>query len=192
MRTLLDGDHDACRADGTGQTALHWTAVRGSLLAAEALLGNGADLRLRDGRGYTACHVAAQYGQTAFIYMVALRWHADVDRCSTQHLACPSGSALLPFNISPLIFMIRYTSWKALLWEDDRGFFVSSPDVDGRTPLHWASYKGYANTLRLLIVLEASLTLGDREGCTPLHWSAIRGNSEACTVLLQVQTFKSG
>ena len=68
---------------------------------------------------------------------------------------------------------------------------MSSPDVDGRTPLHWASYKGYANTLRLLIVLEASLTLGDREGCTPLHWSAIRGNSEACTVLLQVQTFKS-
>ncbi|KAK9916497.1 hypothetical protein WJX75_003392 [Coccomyxa subellipsoidea] len=136
---LVDKGVNVNRADGTGQTALHWTAVRGSLLAAEALLGNGADLRLRDGRGYTACHVAAQYGQTAFIYMVALRWRADVD----------------------------------------------SPDVDGRTPLHWASYKGYANTVRLLIVLEASLTLGDREGCTPLHWSAIRGNSEACTVLLQ-------
>ncbi|CAL8466966.1 g6502 [Coccomyxa elongata] len=136
---LIDKGVNVNRADGTGQTALHWAAVRGSLLAAEALLGNEADLRLRDGRGYTACHVAAQYGQTAFIYMVALRWRADVD----------------------------------------------SPDVDGRTPLHWAAYKGYANTLRLLIVLEASLTLGDREGCTPLHWAAIRGNSEACTVLLQ-------
>ena len=58
--------------------------------------------------------------------------------------------------------------------------------MDGRTPLHWAAYKGHANTLRLLIVLEAQLALGDREGCTPLHWAAIRGNSEACTVLLQV------
>ena len=62
-----------------------------------------------------------------------------------------------------------------------------SPDVDGRTPLHWAAYKGHANTLRLLLVLDGGLGLGDREGCTPLHWAAIRGNSEACTVLLQVR-----
>ncbi len=70
----------ACRIDKTGQTALHWAAVRGSLLAGEALLSHGADLRVQDGRGYTACHVAAQYGQTAFIYMCALRWRADIDR----------------------------------------------------------------------------------------------------------------
>ena len=72
------------RADKTGQTALHWASVRGSLLAGEALLSHGADLRLQDGRGYTACHVAAQYGQTAFIYMCALRWRADIDRCALQ------------------------------------------------------------------------------------------------------------
>ena len=41
--------------------------------------------------------------------------------------------------------------------------------------------------MRLLIVMDAQFTAGDREGCTPLHWAAIRGNSEACTVLLQVQ-----
>ena len=70
------------RADRTGQTALHWAAVRGSLLAGETLLSHGADLRLQDGRGYTACHVAAQYGQTAFIFMCALRWRADVDWCA--------------------------------------------------------------------------------------------------------------
>ena len=28
---------------------------------------------------YTVCHVAAQYGQTAFLYHVALRWGADID-----------------------------------------------------------------------------------------------------------------
>lgn len=78
------------RADTTGQTALHWSAVRGSLLAAEALLGSGADHRLRDGRGYTACHVAAQYGQTAFLYMAALRWRADIDRCPALSPAAAS------------------------------------------------------------------------------------------------------
>jgi Ankyrin repeats (many copies)/Ankyrin repeat len=134
------------------------------------------------------CHVAAQYGQTAFLYYMALRWDADIDE----------------------------------------------PDVDGRTPLHWAAYKGFADTLRLLLVMDAQWGRADREvstadiftvacmtshecvggtltlssagfiartgtlsmhrrrvvcslqGCTPLHWAAIRGNAEACTLLLQV------
>lgn len=44
------------------------------------------------------CHVAAQYGQTAVLYHLALKWNADTD----------------------------------------------SLDNDGRTPLHWAAYKGFA------------------------------------------------
>lgn len=84
--------------------------------------------------------MAAQYGQTAFLYHVALRWGADMDTI----------------------------------------------DLDGRSPLHWAAYKGYGDTIRLLLVMDASITLADREGCMPLHWAAIRGNGEACTLLLQV------
>ena len=85
--------------------------------------------------------MAAQYGQTAFLYHVALRWDADVD----------------------------------------------AQDADGRTPLHWAAYKGFGDTIRLLLVMDARWGLADREGCTPLHWAAIRGNAEACTLLLQVR-----
>ena len=87
------------------------------------------------------CHVAAQYGQTAFLYHVALRWSADIDTL----------------------------------------------DHDARSPLHWAAYKGFGDTIRLLMVMDACLTLADHEGCTPLHWAAIRGNGEACTLLLQVR-----
>ncbi len=54
--------------DQTGQTALHWAAVRGSLPVIETLLRNNADYELKDNRGYTATHVAAQYGQTAALY----------------------------------------------------------------------------------------------------------------------------
>ena len=91
--------------------------------------------------GPQVCHVAAQYGQTAFLYHVALRWDADVD----------------------------------------------APDADNRTPLHWAAYKGFGDTIRLLLVMDARWSLADREGCTPLHWAAIRGNAEACTLLLQAR-----
>jgi ankyrin repeat protein len=85
-------------------------------------------------------HVAAQYGQTAVLYRLAMKWGADMD----------------------------------------------APDGEGRTPLHWASYKGFADTMRLLIVMGARIGLPDAEGCTPLHWAAIKGISEACTTLLQV------
>ena len=65
---------------------------------------------------------------------------------------------------------------------------MDQPDNDGRTPLHWAAYKGYADTIRLLLVLDSRYDVADKEGCTPLHWAAIKGNGEACTVLLQVRS----
>ena len=93
----------------------------------------------QDNRGYTPCHVAAQYGQTAVLYHLAVKWGVDCD----------------------------------------------TSDHDGRTPLHWAAYKGYADCCRLLLVLDARYSVADKEGCTPLHWAAIKGNGEACTVLVQ-------
>ncbi|KAF9679730.1 hypothetical protein SADUNF_Sadunf06G0044800 [Salix dunnii] len=84
-------------------------------------------------------HVAAQYGQTAFLYHIVSKWNADPD----------------------------------------------VPDFDGRSPLHWAAYKGFADSIRLLLFLDSYRGRQDREGCTPLHWGAIRGNLEACTVLVQ-------
>lgn len=39
-------------ADFTGQTALHWTAVRGSIQVAELLLQAGARIECADSHGY--------------------------------------------------------------------------------------------------------------------------------------------
>ncbi|CAN6555313.1 unnamed protein product [Malus baccata var. baccata] len=59
-----------------------------------------------------------------------------------------------------------------------------APDNEGRSPLHWAAYKGFADTVRLLLFRDACQGRQDKEGCTPLHWAALRGNVEACTVLV--------
>ncbi len=54
------------------------------------------------------------------------------------------------------------------------------------------AFVGFADTLRLLLVLGSACNLADKEGCTPLHWAAIRGHTEACTVLLQVRSPLAG
>jgi palmitoyltransferase ZDHHC13/17 len=93
-------------------------------------------------RAVQACHIAAQWGHTAALFHLALRWQAS-------------------FN---------------------------TQDKDGRTPLHWAAYKGFHDCVRLLLVLGCSPHDTDVEGCNVLHWAALRGNSEAATVVLQART----
>ncbi|CAN1159353.1 Protein S-acyltransferase 24 [Linum perenne] len=146
---IIEHGGDVNVADHTGQTALHWSAVRGAIQVAELLLQEGARVNIADMYGYQVSthlnltsfqttHVAAQYGQTAFLYHIVSKWNADPD----------------------------------------------IPDHDGRSPLHWAAYKGFADCIRLLLFLDAYRGRQDKEGCTPLHWAAIRGNLEACTVLV--------
>ncbi|KAL3535935.1 hypothetical protein ACH5RR_004396 [Cinchona calisaya] len=136
---IIEHGGDVNAADHTGQTALHWSAVRGAIQVAEVLLQEGARVNAADMYGYQTTHVAAQYGQTSFLYYIVTKWNANPD----------------------------------------------VPDNDGRSPLHWAAYKGFADCIRLLLFLDAYRGRQDKEGCTPLHWAAIRGNLEACTVLVQ-------
>ncbi|KAG8367479.1 hypothetical protein BUALT_Bualt16G0076300 [Buddleja alternifolia] len=138
-RYIIEHGGDINVHDNQDQTALHWSAVRGAIQVAELLLQEGARINAADVNGYQTTHVAAQYGQTAFLYHIVTKWNADPDVL----------------------------------------------DNDGRSPLHWAAYKGYADCVRLLLYLNAYRARQDKEGCTPLHWAAIRGNLEACTVLVQ-------
>ncbi|XP_042444393.1 protein S-acyltransferase 24-like isoform X2 [Zingiber officinale] len=139
IQYIIEHGGDVNATDNTGQTALHWSSVRGHIQAAEILLKEGARVDASDLYGYQTTHVAAQYGQTAFIYQIIIKWNADPD----------------------------------------------IPDNDGRSALHWAAYKGFADSIRLLLFLDAYRGRQDKEDCTPLHWAAIRGNLEACTVLVQ-------
>jgi ankyrin repeat protein len=159
-------------ADGQGYYPLQWAALNNRIQEASYLISKGGSVNQQDTTGQTALHWAAVRGSLPVIETL-LRSDADIEIKDNRgytacHVAAQYGQTAALYHL-------------ALKW----GIDVDAPDNDGRTPIHWAAYKGFADTIRLLLVLDARYSTPDKEGCTPLHWAAIKGNGEACTVLLQ-------
>ncbi|GAB4832765.1 Protein S-acyltransferase 24 [Ancistrocladus abbreviatus] len=158
--------------DGLGYYALQWAALNNRTAAAQYIIAHGGDVNAADHTGQTALHWSAVRGAIQVAELL-LREGARIDAIDmygyqTAHVAAQYGQTAFLYHI--------VTKWNA---DPD------VPDNDGRSPLHWAAYKGFADCIRLLLFLDAYRGRQDKEGCTPLHWAAIRGNLEACTVLVQ-------
>ncbi|KAI3495995.1 hypothetical protein L1887_38344 [Cichorium endivia] len=160
------------KPDDLGYRALQWAALNNRVAAAQYILERGADVNAVDLTGQTALHWSAVRGaiQVADLLLEegARVNAADVYGYQTTHVAAQYGQTAYLYHI--------VTKWNA---------DTDIPDNEGRSPLHWAAYKGFADSIRLLLFLDAFRGRQDKEGCTPLHWAAIRGNLEACTVLVQ-------
>ncbi|GER29297.1 S-acyltransferase [Striga asiatica] len=158
--------------DALGYYALQWAALNNRTAAAQYIIEHGGDIGARDHTGQTALHWSAVRGAVQVAELLlqegARASAADFNGYQTTHVAAQYGQTALLCHI--------VTKWNA---DPD------VPDNDGRSPLHWAAYKGFADCIRLLLYLNAHRGRQDKEGCTPLHWAAIRGNLEACTVLVQ-------
>ncbi|XP_071729575.1 protein S-acyltransferase 24-like [Rutidosis leptorrhynchoides] len=160
------------KPDDNGYHALQWAALNNRVAAAQYILERGADVNAVDLTGQTALHWSAVRGALQVadrLLEEGVRVNAaDIYGYQTTHVAAQYGQTAFLYHI--------VSKWNA---DPD------VPDNEGRTPLHWAAYKGFADCIRLLLFLDAHRGRQDKEGCTPLHWAAIRGNLEACTVLVQ-------
>ncbi|PON68530.1 Transmembrane protein [Parasponia andersonii] len=158
--------------DGLGYYALQWAALNNRTAAAQYIIEHGGDVNATDHTGQTALHWSAVRGAIQVAELLLQEGAkvnaADMYGYQTTHVAAQYGQTAFLYHI--------VSKWNA---DPD------IPDNDGRSPLHWAAYKGFADSIRLLLFLDAHRGCQDKEGCTPLHWAAIRGNLEACTVLVQ-------
>ncbi|KAL1822726.1 hypothetical protein DCAR_0310566 [Daucus carota subsp. sativus] len=158
--------------DSLGYYALQWASLNNRPAAAQYIIQHGGDVNAADHTGQTALHWSAVRGAVQVAELLlqegASVGAADMYGYQATHVAAQYGQTAFLYHI--------VTKWNA---DPD------VPDNDGRSPLHWASYKGFADCIRLLLFLDAYRGRQDREGCTPLHWAAIKGNLEACTVLVQ-------
>ncbi|PIN20327.1 Ankyrin repeat and DHHC-type Zn-finger domain containing protein [Handroanthus impetiginosus] len=158
--------------DALGYYALQWAALNNRTAAAQYIIEHGGDVNARDHTGQTALHWSAVRGTIQVAELLLQEGApvsaADLNGYQATHVAAQYGQTAFICHL--------VTKWNA---DPD------VPDNDGRSPLHWAAYKGFADCIRLLLYLNAYRGRQDKEGCTPLHWAAIKGNLEACTVLVQ-------
>ncbi|KAK1392723.1 S-acyltransferase [Heracleum sosnowskyi] len=158
--------------DSLGYFALQWASLNNRPAAAQYIIQHGGDVNAADHTGQTALHWSAVRGAVQVAELLlqegANVGAADMYGYQATHVAAQYGQTAFLYHI--------VTKWNA---DPD------VPDNDGRSPLHWAAYKGFADCIRLLLFLDSYRGRQDKEGCTPLHWAAIKGNLEACTVLVQ-------
>ncbi|CAI8618023.1 unnamed protein product [Vicia faba] len=161
--------------DVNGYYALQWASLNNFHEIAHYLIQHGGDVNAKDNMQQTALHWAAVRGSVAAADVLlengARVEAADINGYRAVHVAAQYGQTAFLNHV-----VVKYHA----------DFDV--PDNDGRSPLHWAAYKGYADTIRLLLFRDASQGRQDKDGCTPLHWAALRGHSEACAVLVHAGT----
>ncbi|KAL0365252.1 UNVERIFIED_CONTAM: putative protein S-acyltransferase 23 [Sesamum angustifolium] len=131
---------------------------------------NGGEVNAKDNAGQTALHWAAVRGSIAA---------ADVLLQNGARVEAADVNGYRPVHVAAQYGQTGFLNYIVAKYHAD----FDVPDNDGRSPLHWAAYKGFADTIRLLLFRDASQGRQDKEGCTPLHWAALRGNVEACSVL---------
>eukprot|EP01018_Ginkgo_biloba_P002188 Gb_29573 [translate_table: standard] len=172
LRRLVEEEGcSVSKPDGGGYYPLQWAALNNHTAAAQYMIEHGADVNVADRGRQSPLHWTAVNGSLE-VAEILLQNGARVEAADSNgyratHVAVQYGQTALLHHI--------ITKW---------GADFDAPDKDGRSPLHWAAYKGFTDCIRLLLFIDAYQGRQDKEGYTPLHWAAIMGNLEACTLLV--------
>ncbi|KAJ4843104.1 hypothetical protein Tsubulata_002881 [Turnera subulata] len=176
LRHFVEVDGESLsKPDGNGYYALQWAALSNFPEIAQYILEHGGDVNAADNLGQTALHWAAVRGSVAV---------ADVLLQSGARVEAADSNGFRAAHVSAQFGQTTFLNHIIAKYNAD----FDAPDNDGRSPLHWAAYKGFGDTVRLLLFRDAYQGRQDKEGCTPLHWAVLGGNVEVCTVLVHAGT----
>ncbi|ESQ51112.1 hypothetical protein EUTSA_v10022988mg [Eutrema salsugineum] len=174
-RFVEHGGSSVSLPDANGYYAIQWAALNNSLDVAQYIIEHGGDVNAADNIQQTPLHWAAVKGSIDVADLLlqngARIEAADVNGFRAVHVSSQYGQTAFLNHI-----IVNYAAdYNAL-------------DNEGRSPLHWAAYNGFTETIRLLLFRDACQNRQDITGCTPLHWAVIKENVEACTLLVHAGT----
>lgn len=161
IQLLLEHGASPDVQDKHGQRPIHYAAVANSPAAIQMLVQAGSDVNVRNKDLLTPLHMAVVYkSQNAFLALVELNANLeaqDIDGNMPSHWAA--------FICCEAIFetiMARVS--------------VTSPNLDGMTPMHYACGSSQSNDI-VIKMLKAGLSVDilNKFRRTPLHYAALKG-----------------
>lgn len=158
--------------DRDGQTAMHLAVANRNINAVELLAQSGANCFLRDKRGITPAHSAAELG-----FRDALHYFLDMDR--REYGRTRSGASLLH------LIAMWFDGFLVRRLIETKRALVNVRDKQGRTPLHYASMAGNLSSARQLLRLGAKVDIRDGNGMSPLHETIRSGAVDTAKLLIE-------
>lgn len=143
--------------------------IKETLEEAVRLILAGANINIKDNRGYTALRLASQ-GLTGLVKLL-IDQGADVD---IKDLT--GDTALIVVAGNGYIEIVRLLI--------DKGADVNLQNENGSTALMLASANGHREIVKLLIEYGADLNIKDKEGITALIFTAMQGHLEIVRLLI--------
>ena len=156
--------------------------ARGHFQLADLLRHNGADLDVRDQDGRNPLHAAARSGSLEVVRKL-IEYAADPVDINAR-----DEGGWKPFRLE---LKGHYVSDGSVpRFTGEHGPYINVPNDDGgKTPLHWASFNGSLEVVRLLLEHGADAEAKDNKGETALQ-IAVDGGFEKVVELLRVHGAK--
>ncbi|KAH9148620.1 hypothetical protein AeRB84_008070 [Aphanomyces euteiches] len=176
------------------ETALYKASEKGNLEVVKLLLFHKAKIETKTCDGKTALSIASANGHLEVV-MELLKCGASVDNTDRN------GMTPLHAVTSTRQLNIALERREPINSEDKDeirasylnvakelmkfGAKINTKDIDGRTPLHWASKNGYLDFVVELLDNGASVFVRDKDGRAPLNEASVMGHSNIVQVLLK-------
>ena len=130
--------------------------------------------------GWQPLHFAAEMGDKKIVEFL-ISMGEDINARNDDCNQTPLHRALLYQNVNGTL-LYKNTETAALLISS--GADVNARDKGGKTPLHYASDRGYEKIVSLLIAKGADINARDDVNETPLHIAADRGYFKIVKILV--------
>lgn len=164
--------------DAYNQTVIHYAAMAGQLSVVKYLVAQGADINVKNKNCRTPLHLAAQFGhkyvievllQNGAIYNAVTSVNGGLQR--PLDMATKQDVINLLGSLDGLFNAAKRNIWFDVEKHIRSGAIVDSKNVKNLTALHYATWKGHENVVKILLRHRANANVIDGKKFTPLHYA---------------------